>query len=157
MPTKTVIDGVEGLKVLVGKELGASEWKVLLYEDITRFATATGDHQWIHVDRERCARESPFKVPIAHGYYGVSLIGGIFQEVIEPRGFSMILNYGLNKVRFPAPFKEGTRYRMTFKLDGIKEIQNGIETTMQVTLEMEGQPKPACAAEVVYRFMGHAH
>jgi acyl dehydratase len=153
MPNTTLIDGLEGLRALVGQKLGASEWKQLAHEDIVRFAEATGDFQWIHVDRERCQRESPFGVPIAHGYFSVSRIAGLFFEIVEIRGFALVLNYGLNKVRFPAPLKSGARYRLSLDLKELKDIPKGVEALMLATLEIEGEAKPACAAEVLYRFM----
>jgi acyl dehydratase len=153
MPNKTVIEGVDGLKAMLGKELGASEWKQLAYEDIVRFAEATGDFQWIHVDRERCRRESPYGVPIAHGYFSLSRIAGLFFEVAEVRGFALVLNYGLNKVRFPSPLKEGARYRLTLKLAELKELPKGVEGVMLANIEVEGESKPACAAELVFRFL----
>ncbi|WP_257459177.1 MaoC family dehydratase [Archangium lipolyticum] len=153
MPNKTIIDGLDGLKALVGQQLGASEWKELAYEDIVRFAEATGDFQWIHLDRERCQRESPFGVPIAHGYFSVSRIAGLFFEVVEIRGFALVLNYGLNKVRFPAPLKLGARYRLSLKLAELKDIPKGVEAQLLASIEIEGESKPACAAEVLYRYM----
>lgn len=153
MPDTTIIEGLDGLKALVGKPLGASEWKQLAYEDILRFAEATGDFQWIHVDRERCAKESPFKVPIAHGYYSVSRIAGLFFEVVDIRGFGLVLNYGLNKVRFPAPLKAGARYRLTLELAELKDIPRGAEALLRASIEIEESAKPACAAELIYRFM----
>lgn len=150
---KTVIEGASGLKAFEGKDLGAGSWQSLKYEDIVAFADATGDHQWIHVDRERIKRESPFKAPIAHGYFTVSRVAGLFFEMVEVRGFGLVINYGLNKVRFPAPLKEGARYRLALKTTSVKEIQGGFEGLFQATVEIEGEPKPACAAEVVYRFM----
>ncbi|HYZ90142.1 MAG TPA: MaoC family dehydratase [Myxococcales bacterium] len=154
MPTKTVIDGIAGLEALAGKELGKSDWKKMSLEDIVRFADATGDHQWIHVDRERARRESPFGVPIAHGYFTVGLIAGLFFEIVEPRNFAMVINYGLNKVRFPAPLKEGQRYRLSVKLNDAKQVSNAVEALMTATMEIEGESKPACVAEIVYRFYG---
>jgi acyl dehydratase len=153
---KTEIDGRAGLKSLVGKELGASAWREMTYDAIRKFADATGDHQWIHVDRERIARESPFGRPIAHGYFTVSLIAGLFFELVEVKGFAMVINYGLNKVRFPAPLKEGQRYRLKVKLGEVKEIANGVEGLLDAAVEIEGESKPACAAEVVFRFYGAA-
>jgi acyl dehydratase len=153
MPNKTVIEGVDGLKAMLGKELGASEWKQLAYEDIVRFAEATGDFQWIHLDRERCRRESPYGVPIAHGYFSLSRIAGLFFELVEIRGFALLLNYGMNKVRFPAPLKEGARYRLTIKLAELKELPKGLEGIMHATIDIEGEAKPACAAELVFRFL----
>jgi acyl dehydratase len=154
MANKTVIDGIAGLEALAGKELGKSEWRTMKFEDIVRFAEATGDHQWIHVDRERARRESPFGAPIAHGYFTVSLIAGLFFEIIEPRGFAMVINYGLNKVRFPAPLKEGQRYRLAVKLNDAKQSSNAVEALLVATMEIEGESKPACVAELVYRFYG---
>ena len=147
-----VIEGAAGLKALAGKELGQSGWRTLRFEDIQRFADATGDQQWIHVDRER-ARAGPFGAPIAHGYFTVALIAGLFFELVEPRGFSAVINYGLNKVRFPAPLKEGQRYRLAMKLGEVKDVPGGIEGLLGATIEVEGQPKPCCAAEVVFRFI----
>ncbi|MCA1829729.1 MAG: MaoC family dehydratase [Myxococcales bacterium] len=151
---KTLIDGVSGLKSLVGKELGTTPWKEMTYEAIRKFADATGDHQWIHVDRERIARESPFGKPIAHGYFTVSLIAGLFFELVEVRNFAMVINYGLNKVRFPTPLKEGQRYRLNVKLGEVKEIANGVEGLIGAAVEIEGETKPACVAELVFRFYG---
>jgi acyl dehydratase len=153
MPNKLTIEGLEGLKALLGQRLGASEWKQLAYEDIVRFAEATGDFQWIHVDRERCQRESPYGVPIAHGYFSVSRIAGLFFEIVDVRGFSLVLNYGLNKVRFPAPLKLGARYRLALELAELKELPRGAEALLRASIEIEGESKPACAAEVLYRYM----
>jgi acyl dehydratase len=154
MANKTVIDGIAGLEGLAGKELGKSEWRTMTFEDIVRFADATGDHQWIHVDRERARRESPFGAPVAHGYFTLSLIAGLFFELVEARNFALVINYGLNKVRFPAPLKEGQRYRLAMKLQDAKQVQNAVEALLAATIEVEGESKPACAAEVVYRFYG---
>jgi acyl dehydratase len=156
MSGKHVIDGPQGLKALEGKPLGTGDWQTLKFEDIVAFADATGDHQWIHVDRERARRESPFKAPIAHGYFSVARIAGLFFELVETRGFALVINYGLNKVRFPAPLKEGARYRLVLAVTSVKDIPGGLEALFQATLEMEGEPKPACAAEVLYRFMAGA-
>ncbi len=151
---KTLIDGVSGLKALVGKQLGQSPFREMTYEAIVKFADATGDHQWIHVDRERIKRESPFGKPIAHGYFTVSLIAGLFFELVEVRNFAMVINYGLNKVRFPAPLKEGQKYRLNVKLGDVKEIANGVEGLLNAVIEIEGEQKPACVAELVFRFYG---
>jgi acyl dehydratase len=153
MANPNVIEGMAGLKAQVGKELGVSEWNTLRYEDIVAFADATGDHQWIHVDKARCAKESPYKVPVAHGYYSLSRIAGLFFEVVQIKGFALVLNYGLNKVRFPAPLKEGARYRLNLKLASVSELPNGAEGVMNAAVEVEGEAKPACAAEIVFRFL----
>jgi len=152
MGARTIVEGPDALRALAGKSLGVTEWKELKFEDIKAFADATGDHQWIHVDRERCRRESPYGAPIAHGYYTLSRIAGLSFEVAEFRGFAAVLNYGLNKVRFPAPLKEGARYRLSMKLQELKDVQGGVEGIFQATIEIEDQPKPACVAEAVYRY-----
>jgi acyl dehydratase len=149
---KTLVDGVAGLKALVGKELGPSPWRTMTYEAIKKFADATGDHQWIHVDRERITRESPFKKPVAHGYFTLALIAGLFFELVEVKNFAMVINYGLNKVRFPAPLKDGQRYRLSVKLVDAKEAGKAIEGILAATIDVEGEEKPACAAELVFRF-----
>jgi acyl dehydratase len=153
---KTTIDGMAGLKSLTGKELGVSPWREMTYDAIRKFADATGDHQWIHVDKERIARESPFGKPIAHGYFTVSLIAGLFFELVEVKGFAMVINYGLNKVRFPTPLKEGQRYRLKMRLGEVKEIANGVEGLLDAAIEIDGEGKPACVAELVFRFYGAA-
>ncbi|MBS2022794.1 MAG: MaoC family dehydratase [Deltaproteobacteria bacterium] len=152
--SKTLIDGPNGIKSLTGKEFGVTAWRTMTFEEIVRFADATGDHQWIHVDRERIAKESPFGKPVAHGYFTVSLIAGLFFELVEVKGFKMVVNYGFNKCRFPAPLKEGARYRLNCKLAEAKEVSGGLECVMAAAVEIEGEAKPACAAELVFRFMG---
>src|SRR6266542_4448458 len=150
---KALIDGIAGLERLVGKHLGVTAWRTLRFEDIIRFADATGDHQWIHVDRDRIARESPYGAPIAHGYYTLSIVAALFFDLVEIKGMAMVVNYGLNRVRWPAPLKEGARYRLGCKLVEVKLAGQGHDALMQVTIELEGKPKPACVAEVVYRFV----
>ncbi|MBL8918008.1 MAG: MaoC family dehydratase [Myxococcaceae bacterium] len=151
---RTRISGPAGVKALAGKPLGTSDWQTMRYEDIKAFADATGDHQWIHVDRERCAKESPFGAPIAHGYLSLSRIGGLFFEVLEFDGMKHILNYGLNKVRFPNPLKAGARYRLVLAMGEVKDVQGGVEAQLLGTIELENEPKPACAAEIIFRFFG---
>ena len=150
---KVTIDGLPGLKNLVGKDLGVSDWRSMRFEDIQKFADVTGDHQWIHVDREKAAA-GPFGAPIAHGYFTVSLIAGLFFAMVETRGFKAVLNYGLNKVRFPAPLRENKRYRLALKLAEAKEAQGGLDAQFVATIEVDGEPKPACVAELVFRFIG---
>ena len=152
MADKTMIEGVQGLKSFVGKELGTSDWRTMTFEAIQKFADATGDHQWIHVDRERARRESPFRAPVAHGYFTLSLIAGIFFELVEMKDFKLVVNYGLNKVRFPAPLKEGQRYRLNIRLQDASEVNNTVEGLVLANVEIEGEKKPACAAEIVFRF-----
>jgi acyl dehydratase len=152
MANKTVIDGVSGLRALVGKELGVGEYRPMTFEMIQKFADATGDHQWIHVDRERARRESPFRAPVAHGYFTLSLVAALFFELVDVKGFRLVVNYGLNKVRFPAPLKEGQRYRLNVRLQDVKEEGNSVEGLLAAAIEVESEKKPACVAEVVFRF-----
>jgi len=149
---KTKIDGLAGLQALLGKELAPGAWHTLTFEDITRFADATGDHQWIHVDRERIARESPFGAPIAHGFYTLSRTAALFLDAVEISGFSGVINYGLNKVRFPAPLKEGATYRLVPMLAEVNEVKGGVEAVFRMTVEIQGSDKPALVAESVFRF-----
>lgn len=150
----TLIDGAAGLDALSGQHIGHSEWHTMTFERIVAFADATGDHQWIHVDRERIAAESPFGAPIAHGYLSLSLVAGLFFEVVELKGMQMVINYGTNKVRFPSPLKEGARYRLNATLGSVTEKGGGWrEATFLMAIEIEGSDKPACAVEAVYRFL----
>lgn len=154
MAQKTQVQGVEGLRALTGQSLGTSDWRTMRFEDIVSFAEATGDRQWIHVDRERAERESPYGAPIAHGYFSLSLVGGLFFELVDVSGFKAVVNYGLNKVRFPTPLKAGARYRVSLRLGEVKDVTGGVEGTMTATVEVEGETKPACVAELVFRFLG---
>lgn len=148
---KIALASLADLEAHEGKPLGVSPWHTLTFQDIVAFADATGDHQWLHVDRERAIRESPFKAPIAHGYFGVARIGGLFGSIVDTSGCTHIVNYGLNRVRFPAPLKEGARYRLAVKLKEATPIDGGADTVFVATLEIEGESRPACVAEVVYR------
>ncbi len=146
------ITGLDELKAAQGETIGPSGWHEVTQDDVNAFADVTGDHQWIHVDVER-AKETPFGGTIAHGYYTLSLAPKLSGEILAFEGFAFGINYGLNKVRFPAPLKEGTRYRLALAVTSVKDIPGGQEALFQATIEMEGEPKPACAAEVLYRFM----
>jgi acyl dehydratase len=147
------ITGGEGLKALANTDLGATEWEEMTFEKIVAFADATNDHQWIHVDRER-AQASPFGAPIAHGYFTLALVAGKFFELLTLEKMSMVINYGTNKVRFPNPLKEGANFRLAMKMGDIRELKGGwIEAIFLATIEIEGEVKPCCAAECVYRFL----
>jgi acyl dehydratase len=148
----THVKSIADLTPLIGTHLGYSDYRTVTQEEVNLFADATGDHQWIHVDKERIARESPYKKPIAHGYFSLSLIAGLFFDLVDMKGFGMTINYGLNKVRFPSALKEGQKYRLSCTLAELKEVQNAYECVMNCTVEIEGETKPACAAEVVFRF-----
>jgi acyl dehydratase len=141
---------LEDLKGLTGHALGSSDWITVDQRRIELFADATGDHQWIHVDPERAAA-GPFKTTIAHGFLTLSLLPQMFETAFEVGDTQMGLNYGLNRVRFPAPLPSGSRVRGHFKLLSYEEIAGGAQLTVEVTIECEGLPKPVCVAESVTR------
>ena len=145
------VDGLDGLKSLVGKDLGHSEWLEVTQERVNTFADATGDHQWIHVDVER-ARSGPFGGPIAHGYLTLSLVIPLFSSLLKVEGIRMGLNYGLEKVRFPSPVPVGAKIRLNAKVVSVEEVDgNGVQSTFDFTVEVDGSSKPACVARPVYR------
>lgn len=147
------IETPEGLKEFVGKEIGASDWVTLTQERIDRFAEATEDRQWIHVDRERAKRESPFGTTVAHGFLTLSLLSTLIGQVIRVRGGSrMTINYGLNRVRFPAPVRESSRIRGRFTLLSLAERGDAHEAVFGCSVECEGNDKPCCVAEWVVRY-----
>jgi len=144
-------DTLEALRAAVGTEAFLSDWVLIDQRRIDLFAEATDDPQWIHVDVERAKRESPFGTTIAHGYLTLSLIPKLFESVIVlPKG-KMSINYGLNKVRFPSPVRVGSRLRGRFKLLEVEQLEGCMQSVWQMTLECEGQDKPACVAESVLR------
>ena len=145
--TTTVAD----LPSLKGQELGTSSWVDITHERVNQFAEATGDHQWIHVDVERANAESPFGGPIAHGYLTLSLIIPMYSEVLTVTDAKMGVNYGLNKVRFPAPVPVGSKVRARVTLKDAEEVAGGLQVTFAVTIEREGGDKPVCIAEWVTR------
>jgi acyl dehydratase len=147
----TTITGLDQLKDHAGKALGTSDWHEVTQKDIDTFADVTGDHQWIHVDVER-AKDTPFGGTIAHGYYTLSLAPRFSEEIMKFEGFAFAVNYGLNKVRFPAPLPVGSKVRMTATLADVEDIQGGAQVTMALTFEAEGGEKPVCVAETLARF-----
>ena len=154
MTTPITADGVEGVKSLVGQEVGPTDWVEVTQEMVNLFADATGDHQWIHVDVERAKAESPFGGPIAHGYLTLSLLAPLSSQVLVVTDTVMGVNYGLNKVRFPSPVPVGSRVRLTASLKNVEEITGGLQLTLAATIEREGGDKPVCIAEPVYRYYG---
>jgi acyl dehydratase len=134
-----------------GDVYGPSSWIEITQAKIDGFADATDDHQWIHVDPER-AKEGPFGSTIAHGYLTLSLLPVASYEVVPRQGGSMSINYGLNRVRFPAPVPVGSRVRATFEVVGVDEEDWGGQATMKATIEREGGDKPVCVAEIVFRY-----
>ena len=148
---RTTVDGVEGVQSLVGRHLGSSQWVAITQEQVNAFADATGDHQWIHVDPERAAKESPFGGPIAHGYLTLSLLPMLVPQIVEITGFKMGVNYGTDKVRFPSPVPVGSRVRAGATLDSAEPIDGGIAMAVTVTVEVEGGTKPAMVATSLSR------
>jgi acyl dehydratase len=134
-----------------GVEFGPSSWIDVSQERIDAFAEATGDHQWIHVDRERAAA-GPFGTTIGHGYLTLSLLPVMSYEVVPRQGGGMAVNYGLNRVRFPSPVPSGSRVRGSFRVDSVDEFEGGFQATMTATVEREAGEKPVCVAEVVFRY-----
>ena len=151
IPQRT-IEGIEGLKGLVGEEIGVSDYRDISQDLINRFADATGDHQWIHIDVERAQRESPFGTTIAHGYLLVSLIPLFSEEIFTVGGVKLVVNYGLNKVRFVSPVPAGSHLRMRSRLQELTEVPGGYQAILGLTLEREGEEKPACVVEQLVRF-----
>ncbi len=145
-----VFESLDALRAAVGQHSGYSDWHVITQEQINLFAEATGDHQWIHVDPERAA-SGPFGTTIAHGYLTLSLIPMLFTEVSRVDGARMGVNYGLNKVRFPAPVPVGSKVRGGVLLKSVDDVPGGVQVINEVTIEMEGSEKPACIAETVSR------
>jgi acyl dehydratase len=144
------ITGLDELRSAEGEVLGTSDWHEVTQADVDTFADVTGDHQWIHVDVER-ARQTPFGGTIAHGYYTLSLAPRLSDQILRLDGFAFGLNYGLNKVRFPAPVPVGSRVRMTCKLAKLEDIPGGAQVTFENTFEVEGGDKPVCVAESLAR------
>ena len=148
----TTFDNVTQLREHVGKELAVSDWITVTQDRINEFAEATEDRQWIHIDPERAARESPFKEPIAHGFLTLSLLSELMKRAIAVSGIKMGVNYGLNRVRFIAPVPAGARIRGRFTLAALEEIKGGAQGTWNVTVERDGGDKPCCAAEWLVRY-----
>jgi acyl dehydratase len=141
---------VNELRDAVGGEIGVSDWVEISQDRIDQFAEATGDHQWIHTDPER-AKAGPFGGTIAHGFLTLSLIAGLTEDILQVDGAKMGVNYGLNKVRFPAPAPSGSRLRASVKLLSVEDVAGGVQIVSQVTVEREGGDKPVCVAESVAR------
>ncbi len=144
------ISGLDELRSLAGETLGTSEWHDVTQDDIDAFADVTGDHQFIHVDPER-AKEMPFGGTIAHGYYTLSLGPRFGYAMFTIEGIAFGLNYGLNKVRFPAPLPVGSKVRMRMELQSVDDIPGGAQITMKLTFERDGGDKPVCVAETLSR------
>lgn len=142
------------LKVLAGQEVAVSEWLQMTQERINQFAQASGDYQWIHVDAERCRRESPYGMPVAHGFLTLSLLPMLLSTAITFPPCKLAVNYGLNRVRFPAPVLVGQQIRGRMLLQALEEIEGGVQMVWEVTVEAEGGAKPVCVAELILRHYG---
>jgi acyl dehydratase len=150
--TATVVEGIEGLLALQGETIGPGEWRQVTQEDINLFAELSGDDQWIHVDVERAEKESPFGTTIAHGNLTLSLIDGFRKDLIESTGFKLGVNYGWNKVRFPAPVPAGAKVRATAEVVEVTDVGGGWwQVVTRFILEVEGNEKPCCVADSVGR------
>jgi acyl dehydratase len=141
---------IDELRDAIGKDLGHSDWLTVDQERIDKFADATDDHQWIHVDPERAAA-GPFKTTIAHGYLTLSLLPALASSLTHVDGVRMGINYGTNKVRFPAPLPVDSRVRARAEILSVEDVPNGVQVTARVTIEREGGDKPVCVAESVSR------
>jgi acyl dehydratase len=135
-----------------GEEIAVSDWLEVTQARINQFADATGDHQWIHVDPLRAAKESPFKSTIAHGFLTLSLLSTLIRESLQVTGLRMAINYGLNRVRFVSPVPAGSRIRAVITLQAVAPVTDGFQVTWQVTIEREGGGKPACVADWIVRY-----
>jgi acyl dehydratase len=147
----TTVQGIDKFRELIGTHLGYSEWHTVDQDQVNLFADATGDHQWIHVDPER-AKDGPFGGAIAHGYLTLSLAPVYLGEVMVVEGTSMGINYGCNKVRFPAPVPVGSKLRLGAAVAEVEDVKGGVQVALDLTFETEGSSKPSCVAQVVYRY-----
>jgi acyl dehydratase len=148
------VNGIEEMKALLGRTIGPSDWREVTQDDVNTFADVSRDHQWIHVDVERAKAESPFRAPVAHGNLTLSMIDGFRPQLFESSGFKLGVNYGWNKIRFPAPVPVGSRIRVTMEVLSVDDVGGGWHQIVQKwTVEVEGNEKPACVAESVGRVL----
>jgi acyl dehydratase len=152
MPT-LLLESLQSLKDYMGREIATTDWLVITQERIRQFAEATGDRQWIHVDPDRAQRESQYGAAIAHGFLTLSLMSHFMREAIHlPSGVRQTINYGLNRVRFPAPVRAGEKIRAHVRLQSYKELSDSVEAVFDITIEAEGTEKPCCVAEWILRY-----
>jgi len=148
-----VLENPDSLTEWVGREIGVTDWCTITQDLIQQFAEVTGDRQWIHVDQDRARQDSPFKTTIAHGFLTLSLLSRFLRQVVEIRsGVRMTVNYGLNRVRFPAPVRAECRIRAHFAVQSVRQVAGALEAVVEVTIEAEGSAKPCCVAEWVLRY-----
>jgi acyl dehydratase len=147
------LETLQSLRELVGREIAVTEWFPVTQERIQQFADATEDHQWIHLDRQRAQRESPYGTTIAHGFLTLSLLSRFMKQAIQIRsGIRMSVNYGLNRVRFPAPVRADSNIRVRFTLRSLKDVPDALEAIFDASVEARGSEKPCCVAEWVVRY-----
>ncbi len=147
----TVFESPRDLAKAVGQQLGHSDWLEITQDRIDKFAEATGDHQWIHVDPER-AKQGPFGATIAHGYLTQALVNLFLPQIVEVRGISMGVNYGADRLRFPAPVPVGSRLRGRAELLEVEEIKGTVQAKIRVSVEIEGSDRPACVVDTISRY-----
>jgi acyl dehydratase len=147
----TLVDTLDELSPLIGQDLGTSPWVEIDQHRVDTFADATGDHQWIHTDPAR-AKDGPFGTTIAHGYLTLSLLIPMWTEILDVREARTKVNYGLGKVRFPAPVPVGSKVRATARLAAVEPIEGGVQVTVDAVIELDGGAKPACVAQPIFRF-----
>ena len=148
-----VVESVLSLKDYTGREIAVTDWLVMTQERINQFAEATDDRQWIHVDRERAQKESPYGATIAHGFLTLSLVSQFMKQAVHIQsGVRLAVNYGLNRVRFPAAVRSGAKIRARIGLVGLKELPDPLEATYSIAIECEDSVKPCCVAEWVVRY-----
>ncbi|HKW66118.1 MAG TPA: MaoC family dehydratase [Terriglobales bacterium] len=147
-----VVASPQGLGELIRRELAVSDWLEVTQQRIEQFAEATGDRQWIHTDTERAGKESPYGSTIAHGFLTLSLISRMMEQAVCVEGVRLAINYGLNRVRFPAPVRAGSKIRGRFHLHSVKDVSGAVEAVYGVRVEVEGEQKPCCVAEWMVRY-----
>jgi acyl dehydratase len=148
-----ILENPQSLKDFVGREIGASDWLVVTQARIAQFAEATEDRQWIHLDRERASRDSPFGTTVAHGFLTLSLISHLMKEAVQIKsGVRLAVNYGLNRVRFPRPVRADSKIRARFTVLALEELPKALEVVFSVTVEGESGDKPCCVAEWIVRY-----
>ena len=153
-PVSVSAEGIDGLRELIGEPIGPTDWIEVTQERIDRFAEVSGDDQWIHVDPERCARESPFGTTIAHGDLTLALINGIRDQLIQQRGVTMAINYGWDRVRYPAPVPVDSRVRIGAEVLSVDDRGEGWwHVVTRLTVEREGSEKPVCVADSAVRLL----
>lgn len=146
------VEAPEALKQYAGQEIAVTDWIAVTQDRIDQFANATGDRQWIHIDRERARRESPYGTTIAHGFLTLSLVSDFIRQVLEVKGLRMAINYGLNRVRFPSAVLADSKVRARVALQSVKDLPEGVEATWAITIEAENSDKPCCVAEWLVRY-----